>query len=186
MASQETIKKCLRMLGVAYPGSSLDDATPQLYYRMLEDIPDEILEMAVLDHISKSPYYPRVSELRRAAATITTGASMLPDAMDEWGKVLAQIRNSGDPERLDNPITKRVVEAMDWYELRQSDNQAADRARFIEAYNEKKAGLITEAMTLPKIKELTTRALPAPVERNSYQEHIAMKARLGYAEDEPI
>ena len=87
MASQETLQKVLLMLSAAYPTTELAEQTPGLYYRLLADIPDDVLEMATIDHISRSPFYPKVSELRGAVVRINSGNGHHQTAIEAWHDV---------------------------------------------------------------------------------------------------
>ena len=159
MTKAETIAKILLLLSAAYPNARLAEETPVLYERLLADIPDELLETAVMDHIARSPFYPKVSELRQAAANIATGIYEIPPAAEAWGELARLIPAYGrdnQPE-IENPITARVVAALGWRNLCISTNQVADRARFIEAYNEYKKRAADRCVTLPAVRQLAAK-----------------------------
>jgi hypothetical protein len=156
MAKNKTIAKILLMLSAAYPSARLADETPVLYERLLADISDEVLEAAVMDHIARSPFYPKVSELRQAAAEIAANTRAIPPAAEAWGEVARLIPAYGRdrPPQIENPISAQVVAALGWRNLCLSTNQVADRARFIEAYNEYKRRAADQYVTLPAVRQL--------------------------------
>lgn len=165
MAVESTILKSLALLSAAYPRHEIADATPELYLHLLADIPDEILEAATLDHISRSTFYPTIAELRAAAANLATGADRLPTAYDAWQEVSQAIVRFGRDRKPDfaNPILERTVSALGWRNLCLSTNQIADRARFIEAYNEFLHRAREQSVALPQVRALAAR-LAAPGE----------------------
>lgn len=78
---------------------------------------------------------------------------------DAWGDVLREIGATGryrDPCFAD-PITATVVRRLGWRELCDSDNAAADRARFIQLYDQ----LATEAVSDRAVASLPGVARPA-------------------------
>jgi hypothetical protein len=70
MATDKEVGEVMTLLAAAYPeqGSKLDpsvlEAQVNLYCEMLGDIDGELLRMAAIDHIKKSEWFPKISELR--------------------------------------------------------------------------------------------------------------------------
>jgi hypothetical protein len=119
--------------------------TMRLYQRILEDIPDAIVESATIDHISSSQWFPKPSELReRCAALIANDADSI-GGVEAWGVV---VRRLAAPEktwvngvqyvrRPCDDVTERAVKAIGgWSYLNRSEDAMADRARFVEAYKD--------------------------------------------------
>ena len=122
---------------------------------------------------------PTVAEIREAAGVIKHGSRRT--GMEAWGEVIEKIRTFGlrrdpTPTRGEfyfaDPITERVVHAMNWEVLcaGEGDQITADRARFIAAYDQMSATERTNAASSPNMAspmfELRSRppakALPAP------------------------
>jgi hypothetical protein len=163
MATQETIFRILTLLTAEYPEKEVTPETPGLYEALLIDVPDEVLEAAVLDHISKSKWYPKISELRDIAIDMQTGTSRLPPAAEAWGtayKAMVEYGRSRKPD-FDNPVLEQTIKALGWRNLCMSTNPIADRARFIQAYDQYKERNRVENVTLPGIKALAEK-LQAP------------------------
>jgi hypothetical protein len=171
MASETTLRNVMLLLSAAYPGVDVADQTPKLYHRMLADIPDKLLEAAVLDHISRSPYYPKVSELRSAVGRLS-GQTEIQPAIEAWGDVCKAIRYAGSDNhpKFKNPITARIVEMMGWLDLCRSTNTIADRARFIDAYNESKDKAVAGGMAIPQVVELAASMKPKQLEAGWFAE----------------
>lgn len=140
MASEATIKQVLGILSAEYPdhinklsAEQLGNLR-QLYVQALADIDDETLRATALRHIMSSPWFPKVSELRDAAARITRPPTL--DPLEAWGKVLAEIRRTGyyGIPQFDDPLIAAIVKQMGWRELCSSEDGTADRARFVDAY----------------------------------------------------
>ncbi len=130
MASNETIQLVLVILAAAYE-HTLGDSTIITYLSALQDVPDEVLKEAAAKHISRSPFFPRISELRNLAL-----ADQYPTPLAAWGEVRRQIQrvgSRGTPEFSDQLIVQ-AVNQLGWSALCFGENPTADRARFVQAY----------------------------------------------------
>jgi len=150
--SDETMAKVFMMLSRAYPDwaskylqGEEGAQTMRLYARLLGDIPDDVLEAATLDHIANSPWWPKMDELRKRCVALMANITDLPSPYEAWALVCRYIRHPSVPRyhngaiRDDQeplpPLIRRAMEGIGGEEaLRMSENPAADRARFIEAY----------------------------------------------------
>lgn len=154
MATETTVKQILLMLMADYPERVNQLTADQLrslrmlYVQALADIDDELLKAAALRHVSESPWFPKVSELRKAAAAVALPPAL--DPLEAWGLVVKEIRRTGSYGRpqFDDPLTAAVVQQLGWRELCLSETMAADRARFVDAY-ERQVGRARAQMTLP-------------------------------------
>lgn len=147
-----SIARTLSPLVAAYPNHPFKNETAALYDRLLQDIPEDILKAAVLDHITASTYFPSISELRRRAAEIMED---LPSAEDEWISVGNYLRRMGSVGRPCGEITNKVVESLGGYPgLADSDNPSADRAQFIRLYNSMREKIIRENVRPPELERL--------------------------------
>ena len=136
-----------------------------VYKRLLADIPADVLEAAVVQHVASSKWFPTIAELRQGARALTTPERTT--AMEAWGTVLDAMKSGGArilpggngyyPPEWTDPITARVVASMGWVELCQSDNQEADRAHFMRAYDALVARESSDALLLPMVRELAGR-----------------------------
>jgi hypothetical protein len=70
MASPEEILSFLETLVNAYPGQDLSRETLKIYIHHLSDIHPELLRRTAYNLISKSTWFPRVSEIRAEAKLI--------------------------------------------------------------------------------------------------------------------
>ena len=139
-----------------------------LYERLLADLPDEALRTAALRHIATSKWFPTVAELRTAAAEIVNPSSAEQTAIEAWGDVVDTF-SSGEcyaGENLikapvfNNPLTARSVTALGgWVHLCHSDNEPADRARFIQVFEQLQARERSERI-LPRTSGPTRRRRP--------------------------
>ena len=70
MTAPQELIPILEELSQAYPEKQLEAETLQVYLDNLDDIPVYVLKAAVRQHIQSSQWFPRVSELRQAAARL--------------------------------------------------------------------------------------------------------------------
>lgn len=133
----------------------------EVWFALLADVDPELLRGAALQHMAASKWFPTVAELREIVAALMVERP--PTAMEEWGLV---VETFGDlryyryadgyhafPE-FANPITARVVGAMGWARLKESDDYTADRARFLQAYDTLAQRSRDDAQILPQVRAL--------------------------------
>lgn len=154
MATETTIRQIVAVLVTEYAEQSNKMSDEQiagkvtLFVQSLTDIDDETLKAAALRHINTSPFFPKVSDLRAAAAALAYQPS--PDPIEAWGKVRQAMSRYGAygvpcgeedgwgyrPPVFDDPIINHLVKQFGWRELCLSDEDTAmsDRARFLDAY----------------------------------------------------
>lgn len=112
-----------------------------VYHAGLADLDYRVCDAAVTRMVRTSTFIPSVAEIRAAAGVImhgdvTTGA-------EAWGAVVKAMKEKGSHRVpgvdffFRDPITERVVRALNWSELcgGEAEKNASDRARFIDAYN---------------------------------------------------
>lgn len=138
----------------AYPASKIleDSASMDFWYLMLKDIPYEVAENAVMEHICTNVFPPNIAEIRKLCMERCRRPALSFD--EAWGVVQKAISTYGRErpheayETMDE-MTLAVVKNLGWTRLCLSENQAADRANFREAY-EAKAGALQENNQLPE------------------------------------
>ena len=126
----------------AYPASKIleDNASMDFWYMTLKDIPYEIAENAVMEHICTNIYPPNIAEIRKLCMERCKTPILSFD--EAWGVVQKALRDYGfyNPEKAFatmDELTLSVVKNLGWSRLCQSENPTADRANFREAYQAK-------------------------------------------------
>ena len=163
MATLEEIHRVWALLCASYPGWARDlprgtlDHTLRVYERLLRDVSGEVLEEAALQHVAASRFFPTVAELREGA--LSAGGEALPSAIEAWGEVKRELSRCGryGKPRFQNAIAARIVALLGWVSLCDSGNEAADRARFLESYEELSRRARDEARRLPEARRLRER-----------------------------
>jgi hypothetical protein len=157
----------LKLLAAAYPTQrqrmSRDDARAMaaVYIAGLADLDAARTRAAVGRLVKSSRYIPTIAEIRGAAVDVAHGSRMAGGAA--WGECLRLIRRYGSHRwpgsdfTVSDPVLLATIRALGWPDLCQSDNAHADRARFIELYDQLAAGERKEAAIAPGA---TSRALP--------------------------
>ena len=160
-------REVLRLIGAAYPAQrqrmSNDDvrAMAAVYAAGLADLELGRVRAAVERLVKSSRWMPTLAEIREAAVEVAHGAS-IPGGQ-AWGRCLALIRRYGAHRHpgidfsLDDPLLHATIRAFGWPDLCQSTNLHADRARFIELYDELVKGERKEAAIA---SNATSKALP--------------------------
>lgn len=126
----------------AYPASKIleDNASMDFWYMTLKDIPYEIAENAVMEHICTNIYPPNIAEIRKLCMERCKTPILSFD--EAWGVVQKAMSDYGwyHPQEAFatmDELTLAVVKNLGWSRLCQSENPTADRANFREAYEKK-------------------------------------------------
>lgn len=155
----ETTLTVIEFLIDAYPRQEINPGTIRTYVVCLADIPAEILKAAALAHVTKSPFFPAIAELRDAAAGLMERAMNIPDAYTAWDEVCRAITTHGHyrlPE-FSHPLVKKSVDACGgWKALCMSENQIADRARFFQVYETFQGRQQADHRMLPEVSGMIT------------------------------
>ena len=112
MASAVEIVNSLKQLTHAFPGKEQTRETMELYVEMLADIPGYVLSRAVEEYIAEARWFPKVAELRQAAAKVAGTSSFweLPDTL------IDNLR--GEAVRLENlHFREGILEESEWMAL---------------------------------------------------------------------
>jgi len=134
------IKKLVAVMVAAYPASKISEESVGVYTRMLADLEYPAANAAVEQLLATSKWLPTVAEIRERVVSLQDGE--IRAGGEAWGSVLKAIRGAGRyrvPGKdfaFADQVTADAVAAMNWVELCDSENQVADRARFIELYDQ--------------------------------------------------
>ena len=138
----------------AYPASKIldDNASMDFWYTMLKDIPYEIAENAVMEHICTNIYPPNIAQIRKLCVERCQRPVLSFD--EAWGVVQRAMstydwRHPKEAFETMDELTLSVVKNFGWSRLCLSENYTADRANFREAY-EAKAKATQNSYQLPE------------------------------------
>jgi len=171
MADEKDVMGIVAIICAAYPNFTPTEHTVDVYYETLKDIPADLLKAATMQSISETgrKFAPSVGELRGAVAEIRNVVRGVPSSYQAWQETLSQIcdvGSYGNPE-FTSPLIAETVRLIGWRNLCMSENQVADRARFIQAYEQLSDRAARDEIMLPQVREYIERngkALPAPTE----------------------
>lgn len=134
--------------------------TSEVYERMLADLEYPTANAAVERLLATSRFMPTVAEIRDACMDLIHGDQRAGG--EAWGECVKAIsrwgiyRVPGVDFMFSDPLVARCVAALGWQNLCNSENQAADRARFIELYDRLAVGARRDTNTnqLPAAQRL--------------------------------
>ncbi len=127
--------------------------TFRVYRSMLVDLDFTRVDGAVRRLLATARFMPTIAEIRAAVGVVAHGVKR--SGAEAWGDVHAAMRKYGSHRSpgvdfdFDDPIVTRLVRAFGWFDLCRSENATADRARFIDAYEQIESTERTEAAVLP-------------------------------------
>lgn len=157
MSNQTDIAQILSVISAAYPNFVVTEKTVEVYWQILSDIPADELKAATLHCISESgrKFAPSVGELRGAVGELRSLSYNVPSSFQAWQEVQKQINdNGGDFGKpvWSHPLVVKTVEAIGWRTLRMSEDQTADRARFIQCYEQFQERAQKEDLLIPEVR----------------------------------
>ncbi len=157
MAKTNDIRQIINMFVAAFPNFKPSELTPEVYMQTLGDIPTEELKAAVLHCLSESgrAFAPSIGEIRGAVSELRSYAANVPSPFQAWQEVLQQMNeNGGDFGNpvWSHPLIERAVRAIGWRNLRMSENPIADRARFLQCFEQLQERAARENMLLPEVR----------------------------------
>jgi hypothetical protein len=184
--------KIVAMLITAWPDSwRFLDEKQQAYQRKLYrdfvgDLDYAVADAAVRRLIGSSKRMPSVAEIRAQCMDLTNGRA--DRGGEAWGRILKLIGRYGvnrtprirstlqaddvvaDTFVVDDPVLFRVIDSMGWRELCLSENQAADRARVIELY---------EQLALQATQDRNVAAIAPPIPFKALPQRVEKAQTLG-------
>lgn len=142
MDRKETAKIVTVMVAATAQGAKLDakavEAMVTAYSALLVDLDYARCNAAVRVLLQSQTWIPSVADIRRVVLELERGP--VRPAGDAWGDVTAAIRRYGQRRtpgvdfEFDDPQVAHCVRSLGWSTLCLSEDQTADRARFIELY----------------------------------------------------
>lgn len=141
MTREEAQKVCM-ILAAAFRGDLRGMTTDEVkvwaetYSFGILDLDAAEVSAAVHRLVRSSKFMPRVAEIREAVIVTTRGQQRT--GAEAWGDVLREVSRTGryrEPKFFD-PLVSQVIAGMGWVQICDSENTVADRARFVDAYNE--------------------------------------------------
>ncbi len=154
----------------------------KLYEQMLSDVDGSALVLAAKAHMAASRFFPTIHDLRQAAieislpqrepAIVAWGDVMAAQTWAWPGRYQEMVysvketaglppmpemivrQDLGGEPPFDNPLTAQACRILGgWRAIMASECQAAERARFIEAYEALAARERESAMMLPEVRQ---------------------------------
>jgi hypothetical protein len=138
--TESQVARLVGVLMAAYPSSRATAETSAVYERMLMDLDHAAANAAVERLLATAKFMPTVAEIRESTMLLSVGERK--PGGQAWGGVLKAIRGEGVYRRpgkdfvFSDRVAARCVDALGWDELCNSENITADRARFIELYDQ--------------------------------------------------
>ena len=161
-AERQRIIKNLAPLAAMFPNWKPDDYTIEAYVIALADLDPLSLEAAIF-HLLSQPlrFMPSAGTIRHSAFDLQAGNGGPPSAYEAWGMVGTAIKaGAGYPvagvyQAPDvHPLVEKTVNYIGgWRHLAASENYTADRARFIDAYNQVREREVEQVRMLPQVRE---------------------------------
>jgi hypothetical protein len=143
------------------------------WFTTLKDLPLDLVQASILEFkASPSAFPPNAGQIRDRAIRLTKRANKVPSAAEAWEEVLKAptdgvVRWSEEtadgwviynqPYQWNSPIVGKVARNMGWPEHFWTDFLAADRSRFIQAYEKQLESATEEITSLPEVREYLER-----------------------------
>lgn len=149
MADNKTISLCLKTICAAYPRFEISEDTVRVWTSFVGDLDDDLLTAAVFRFISSSDHAfpPSIPEIRKEATEMKREISGVPSSFEAWNEVikapapspLPQFRDGKFFEPVDyvwsHEVVGVVARRLGWPKRFPGENEIADRAHFVKAYD---------------------------------------------------
>ena len=163
MANTDCISRVFAALRKAYPDyvqrtlSAPGTMQEQMgmYARFFADVPDSLLEMAVVNHVGKSQWWPKVSELREGCGHLAELANDVPNEFDAWAEVNLHMRAGHSKEPWSHPLIGTALDGIGGlaaYGQSDVSQEAAWRARFYGSYRAMQTRERERRLMLPEVR----------------------------------
>ena len=152
MASLATIKAVFRVLGARWPKHPIGGATIEVYHQCLQDLPDDLLQHAVVQYMRTAKWFPGVSELLDTADALFTEEQNSLDAEGAWGMVM-RWRSRPNAVTLP-PLVKNAMDVLAIKAYSTEDTIMSDRARYCARFNALRERKRSERRMLPEVRLL--------------------------------
>ncbi len=144
-----------------FPNASVPAATIAAYVEDLADIPPELLRLAARKHAADHNWFPSLHELRQAATALA--GPPVRSGLQAWNEVKRAVYVHGYLRRpvFEDPIIAELVAGWGWENICLSEDETADRARFIQAYEQMAARALEQARQAPDVRDFAAQRGPA-------------------------
>lgn len=164
MATREDIKNVMAFMACSFPNYHpiLDGQVNavDVLLNLLGDLPVETLQVAVQACCAEPgrAFAPSAGEIRGMAVQLHAQAACLPTAAEAWG-VIEQcwhLTSDGRQALLDkqHPLFSKALHCMGGLSvIGMSENPPAERARFLQFYDELREQTLNDAAMLPQVAD---------------------------------
>lgn len=171
MATRAEIGKIIMVLSAAFPsfkpGYTAQERKArigemiQAYTAILGDLDADRLAQVAYHLASINTFFPSAAELRAAYFNMEERAAGVPTADEAWNEIKRLFRRgysryrAPPPEAFSHPLVQKALEGIGgWLALCNSENDAADRARFLQAYEIHMRRNRELSRMLPEVREV--------------------------------
>jgi len=163
MATPDQILLEWRKMKAAYPASFMksdDDeitANQLVWIEQLSDIDADMLRVACANYRSScEEWLPPAGKIRNMALDLAEPNHRRP-GIEAWGDVVKAFHEVGvyGAPQFDDPLVADVVKMLGWDTLCKSEDQTADRARFIAGYEAIASRKRDDALMLPEVRRVS-------------------------------
>src|SRR3989304_2107902 len=141
----------LALLAASFPKFELTKDTIKAYSMLLADIPEDMLKAAALKCARKCTFFPSVHEIMEEVIGLRLEIEGLPALYDAY----REVATARSYHTWSHPLVKQISYQLGWNEYNfPTDNQAADRAHFADAYKRAREDAVNDMITMPEVKQL--------------------------------
>lgn len=152
MASPETVNAVFKVLRARWPKYPVTDDTVEVYHQCLQDVPDDLLQHAIVQYMRTAKWFPGVSEILDQVDALFTADQNSLDAEGAWGLVMRWRRHPGSGKLPD--LVRAAMDVLAIKEYSTEDTIMSDRARYCARFNALRERKRSERRMLPEARQL--------------------------------
>lgn len=130
------VSRLVAVIAASWGAPAMTDARMEIYERMLADLPAREANSAIENLLCTCKFLPSIAEIREETFGLMHGERKT--GAEAWGDVLGAVSRFGiyrQPVFAD-PVVAYAVRQFGWENICNSENAQADRARFIDLYEQ--------------------------------------------------
>lgn len=166
----------IAMISAAYSNFAPNEYTPKIFEQILGDLPDDLLEAAVMKCLGEPrAFAPAPGEIRETAIKLQAQAGGVPSAAEAYEEVAnmpASMKRIAGYEwdeaagknwinevnlTFSHPFVETIARRIGWPKSFPTDNPSADRAQFLRVYDSELTSSLRTEMQLPTVAQYIER-----------------------------
>jgi hypothetical protein len=154
MATIKTVIQILAVFELSFPRAEMKPGMSKVWYELLKDIPDDILEVAASQVAAENTFFPAVAEVRNKAL------KLMKPTYPTWGEAWEECISYGnkfswEQNGFGHPLIEKAYNIIGNWDTLLTDDIPTVRAQFRQVYESLVFRAESDIKMLPESKEIS-------------------------------